>query len=94
MDITPAITTIRRSPSGFSQDLDENGIPDECEAGNNCPADFDGDGDVDAADLAQLLGNWGPYGSCPPYVAQDFDQDCDVDAADLAQVLGAWGACP
>ncbi len=27
-----------------------------------CPADFNDDGDVDAKDLAQLLGNWGP---CP-----------------------------
>lgn len=25
-----------------------------------CPADFDGDGDVDAADLAELLVTWGP----------------------------------
>ncbi len=29
-----------------------------CDA-NTCPADFDGDGDVDAADLAALLGHWG-----------------------------------
>jgi hypothetical protein len=28
--------------------------------GPDCPADFDGDGDVDAADLAVLLGSWGP----------------------------------
>ena len=79
---------------GGSSDNNGNGVPDECEGGNSCPADFDGDNDVDAADLAQLLGNWGSYGSCPPYVAQDFDQDCDVDAADLAQLLGSWGACP
>ncbi|MDZ4754404.1 MAG: hypothetical protein SGJ11_07890 [Phycisphaerae bacterium] len=25
-----------------------------------CPADLDADGDVDAADLAILLGAWGP----------------------------------
>ncbi len=30
---------------------------------DDCPADFDGDGDVDAADLAVLLGSWGP---CQP----------------------------
>ncbi len=72
---------------GNSSDDDGNGVPDECE---NAP-DIDGDGDVDAADLAQLLGSWGPTGDCPPYVPADFDHDCDVDAADLAQLLGAWG---
>ncbi len=54
------------------------------------PGDLDGDGDVDAADLALLLGSWGPSGSCPPFVAADLDEDCDVDAADLAQLLGNW----
>ena len=55
-----------------------------------CPADFDGDGFVNAADLAQLLGSWGPCAGCPP----DLDDDGDVDAADLAQLLGSWGPCP
>ena len=54
------------------------------------PGDLDGDGDVDAADLALLLGSWGPSGPCPPFVAADLDEDCDVDAADLAQLLGNW----
>jgi len=55
-----------------------------------CPAaDFDGSGDVGAADLAQLLGSWGPCAGCPA----DFDNDGDVDAADLAQLLGSWGPC-
>ena len=53
--------------------------------------DLDGDGDVDAADLALLLGSWGPVDPCPPYVPADLDQDCDVDAADLALLLGNWG---
>ena len=52
-----------------------------------CPADFDGDGDVDAADLLHLLGAWGtPNG--------DVDGDGDTDTADLLALLGAWGACP
>ena len=55
-----------------------------------CPADFDADGDVDAADLADLLVAWGPN---PGHLA-DFDGDGDVDAADLAQVLVTWGSCP
>ena len=54
-----------------------NGIIDTCET---CPADFDGDGDVDAADLAELLGAWG---SCPDGCQEDLNFDCEVDAADL-----------
>ena len=60
---------------------------DGCEA--ECPADFDGDGAVTAADLAMLLGSWGPCPGCPA----DFDDDGSVGAADLAQLLGAWGDC-
>ena len=52
-----------------------------------CPADFDGDGDVDTADLLFLLGAWGtPDG--------DVDGDGDTDTADLLDLLGAWGECP
>ena len=54
-----------------------------------CPADLDGDGDVDAADLAELLSSWGPCIGC----SADFDDDGDVDAADLAELLAAWGLC-
>ncbi|MCZ6654090.1 MAG: endonuclease [Planctomycetota bacterium] len=61
---------------------------DECDAA--CPQDLDGDGQVEAFDLAILLGSWGPCEGCPT----DFNGDRVVDAFDLAQVLGAWGLCP
>ena len=51
-----------------------------------CPADFDGDGDVDTADLLILLDAWGTAGG-------DVDGDGDTDAADLLDLLAAWGAC-
>ena len=54
-------------------------------------ADLDSDCDVDAADLALLLGSWGQGSGCPPYLPADLDQDCDVDASDLALLLGSWG---
>ncbi len=54
-----------------------------------CPADLDGDGAVGPADLAQLLGAWGPNPGHPA----DLNGDGVVDAADLAQLLGAWGPC-
>ena len=56
---------------------------------NPCPADLDGNGSVDAADLAALLGSWGTTGG-----GADLDGNGSVDAADLAALLGAWGACP
>ena len=41
---------------GTSQDMNGNGIPDECEASG----DLNGDGVVDVVDLLALLAAWGP----------------------------------
>ncbi len=46
--------------------------------------DLDGNGVVNGADLAILLGQWGGPGS------GDLDEDGQVGAADLAILLGAW----
>jgi hypothetical protein len=54
---------------------------------SSCPADFDGDGDVDTADLLFLLGCWGS--DCG-----DVDGDGDTDTNDLLALLAAWGECP
>lgn len=51
------------------------------------PADLNGDGDVNAADLAIVLGQWGPCPGCDA----DLNDDGVVNAADLAIVLGSWG---
>ncbi len=56
---------------------------------SDCLGDFDGDGFVGAADLAELLGAWGPNPGHPA----DFDGDGAITAADLAVLLGAWGPC-
>ena len=53
-----------------------------------CP-ELTGDGVVDAADLAVLLGSWGPCSGC----SADLNGDSVVDAADLAILIGAWGPC-
>jgi hypothetical protein len=52
------------------------------------PADLDGDGAVDAVDLAALLSAWGPCGGC----RADLDGDGTVSASDLAALLAAWGS--
>ncbi|MBL9148464.1 MAG: hypothetical protein JNM94_07200 [Phycisphaerae bacterium] len=54
-----------------------------------CKADLNGDGIVDAADLAILLGEWGPN----PQSLADFNADGGVGGDDLAELLGAWGLC-
>jgi hypothetical protein len=51
-----------------------------------CPADLNGDGSVDGADLGLLLGAWGgPDG--------DLNASGSTDGADLGLLLGAWGPC-
>ncbi len=59
-----------------------------------CPTDVSGDGITSAADLAVLLGSWGP---CAPGAAcecLDDNGDGLISAADLAVLLGSWGPCP
>lgn len=55
---------------------------------NPCPADLDGDGSVNGADLGQLLSAWGSSGP------GDLDGDGSVTGADLGQLLASWGNCP
>lgn len=50
--------------------------------------DLNGDGDVDTADLLELLAAWGP---CPPPCPQDLDGDGTVGIADVLTLLAAWG---
>ena len=57
-------------------------------AGTCCPADIDGNGAVDGADLTAILNAWGSANA-----AADIDDSGTVDAADLAAALGAWGPC-
>jgi len=68
----------------FTAEADDFSDEGTCVAGD--PSDLNGDGTVDASDLAILLGAWG--GSDP---AADINGDGTVDASDLAVLLGSWG---
>ena len=60
----------------------------------NGVGDLDNDGDVDLADLAELLGSYGTTSGATFYDG-DLDTDGDVDLADLATLLSVYGtACP
>ena len=53
-----------------------------------CPADLNGDGQVNGADLGILLASWG-FCTCPA----DINQDGIVNGADLGILLAEWGPC-
>jgi formylglycine-generating enzyme required for sulfatase activity len=57
------------------------------QAQDACAVDLDDDGVVNAADIAILLGEWGPCTDC----IADVDDSGTVEAADLAIILGFWG---
>jgi len=63
-----------------------NGVADDCEPPSGEPADLNGDGVVDGADLGILLSNWGKCLGCPA----DLNGDGVVDGADLGILLSAW----
>ena len=65
-------------------DKNADGIPDNCPAA--CPGDFNSDGNINAADLANLLNAWGTAGG-------DLNGDGNTNAADLAALLNGWGPC-
>ena len=75
--------------SGESDDVNANGVPDECE--EFCTGDFNGNGTVNGADLGLFFAQWGdcPDGEC----SADFSGDGRVDGVDLGIMLNAWGPC-
>jgi hypothetical protein len=71
---------------GTSVDLDENGVPDECQGA--CPGDANGDGVSDINDILAVIG---------AFETTDAQTDVDgsgfVDIDDLLQVISFFGSC-
>ena len=94
--LDPGVYTLQAHAGSFIDDIVPPSLSGEAsfdfvfEVHTTCTADLDGDGSVGPADLAILLGTWGPVPTPDP---PDFDGDGDVDAADLAMLLGSWGSC-
>jgi hypothetical protein len=57
---------------------------------NDCPGDFDTDGDVDGSDLAVFAADFGRT-DCSGDCEGDFDGDGDVDGSDLAVFAADFG---
>lgn len=54
-----------------------------------CPADTDGNREVNIDDLFKVLSAWGPCDDCP----EDISHDGLVDIDDVFAVLADWGPC-
>lgn len=69
-------------------DGDGSGQADACEQGS-CPADLNGDGQINLADLGQVLASYGMN------AGGDIDGDGDTDLGDLGSMLSLFGtSCP
>ncbi|HJN71147.1 MAG TPA: hypothetical protein QF528_01010, partial [Phycisphaerales bacterium] len=56
----------------------------------SCPADLNGNDEVDIDDLLSFIGAWGPCGTpCP----EDFDGNGEIGIDDLLILISAWGPC-
>ena len=92
---TLTVTGVTAADAGIYTCLSANSCGSQLSGGATltvvgaCPADLDGSGSVDAADLAAVLNGWGSCKGCDA----DLNADGVVDAADLATVLNAWGPC-
>lgn len=61
------------------------------DAGGGLLGDFDGDGDIDGVDVAEMFSNFnGPGGGVPGNPATDLDNDGDADGVDVATLFGLF----
>ena len=56
-----------------------------------CPADTDGNGEINVDDLVAVITGWGP---CPVTCPADVTGDDVVGVDDLVAVVEGWGSCP
>jgi len=76
---------------GSVTDVNDDGVPDSCQAPCTL-ADLTDDGMVDGSDLSALLSDWGA--EAVEASRADINADHEVNGVDLALVLGGWGPCP
>lgn len=69
-----------------ADDLDNNGILDECET---CLGDINGDNALNVSDILAIIDAWGTCDGC----AADVNVDGAVNVTDLLFIVGNWGPC-
>ena len=75
------------SNQGGTRDVSVSGI-EWVRSEPSCPADINGSGAVDSADLGLLIAAWGT-----PNAGADLNGDGSVDSADLGLLIADWGSC-
>ena len=85
-DISTGFGIIANNQEG-TRDVSVSGI-EWIRSEPSCPADVDGSGTVDSADLGLLIAAWDTTDA-----AADLNQDGNVDSADLGLLIAAWGIC-
>ncbi len=79
---------------GESADVNENGVPDECDECVTCFADLNCDERIDVIELLMILQNWGNCpGPCPVDCPEDLNLDGSVGIVDLLIFLAHHGVC-
>lgn len=79
--------------TGGSEDVNGDGIPDECQLPPVCPGDADGNGSVGIADVAVIVMNWFLTGSTG--TLGDLNSDGTRGVDDIAIVVQNWAStCP
>ncbi len=77
-------------PADVTGDISSTASVSTPNGGTECPADIDGDGEVNVEDFLFLLNAWGPNPGSPA----DIDGDGVVGIDDFLILLQAWGPCP
>jgi hypothetical protein len=76
--------------AGLAADYDGDGVPNACDPPTCESADLYANGQVNGADLAIVLSEWG---AVTPTTTSDITGDGRVDGQDLAFILSFWGPC-
>ena len=77
---------------GDSEDVNGDGVPDECE--DVCLGDFDSNGQVNGSDVGLFLVQWGNSSDCSGEICSaDLNGDGRVNGVDLGILLTLWGSC-
>lgn len=86
LDLASDSTVVLRARTELANAVDARYESDVDDGGTSCPADLDGNGQVEVDDLLQMIGSWGTSQA-------DLNDDGTTDVDDLLLMLGAFGSC-